>query len=313
MVWVILDINMLIVGSNKIVRSLAIAVLIAAFPFFFFCGEIEGASNLMGALWDCGHVVFFVALVVVIAKKYDVNNWRVGLLISLSVFVGGGLIEIIQAYIGRDGNWQDLWRDLTGTWLGLFWMQRSCKWVWLGRIFSSVLLLPSLTAVFFESWYQFYAQNEFPLLSGFESSVELKWLNPNTTRSDQFYSQGSYSLKVKLTTNPYEGVKFGRLLHDWRGFDYLAFDIYNPDDAPFYMTIRVNDIYHPQHAWENTDRFNRSFRLNSGWNYLSFPIADIQRAPLNREMDLSKISWVEVFVGKLPENRVIYLDNLRLE
>lgn len=312
MVWVIPDISMLKRATEKVIQILPLVIVIVAFPFFFFGGAIEASSNLFGAFWDCGHLVFFIALVVALSKKIDVNNWRIGVLITATVFFGGGLIEIIQASIGRDGNWDDLLRDLTGTWLGLFWIQRGGKWIWGGRFLSIVLLIPNLTAVFFEVWYQLNARQNFPILAGFESNVEVHWGKKEDELSAQYHTQGKYALKIKLSPKPYSGIKFGRLINDWRGFKQLRFDIYNPDQ-PFDMWIRVNDAEHKQHSWGRADRFNRSFHLNSGWNNLSFSLEDIQHAPASRQMELSQISWVEIFVGKLPESRIIYLDNLRLE
>ncbi len=62
----------------------------------------------MYAIWDCGHLIFFIAIVAIVSRKFDVNKWKVVLLLSIGVFLGGGLIELIQAYIGRDGSWSRL-------------------------------------------------------------------------------------------------------------------------------------------------------------------------------------------------------------
>ena len=313
MVWVIPDINMLKNVVPKLIDIFPLIVVITAFPFFFFGGANETSSNLFGALWDCGHLVFFVALVMVLGKKFDVNSWRVGLVITATVFFGGGLIEIIQANIGRDGNWGDLLRDLTGTWVGLFWLQRSRKWVWVGRFFSIALLIPNLTAVFFETWYQLYAMEEFPLLAGFESQIELFGHKGKVELSDIEYSQGLRSGKIELTTNRYSGITFDRLFNDWSSYKWLAFDIYNPDDEPLIMNIRVNDTQHILNGWQYKDRFNRQFSLGSGWNHLRFSIVDIENGPERRKINLAKISHLVIFASRLPKSRIIYLDNLRLE
>ncbi|GGY74904.1 hypothetical protein GCM10011613_20470 [Cellvibrio zantedeschiae] len=298
---------------HKLTRILPLFILVGAFPFFFLGGTLESSSSLLSAIWDCGHVVFFIALVVLISRKVDVNNWRVALIITATVFFAGGLIEVIQASIGRDGNWDDLLRDLTGTWLGLFWLQRSTKWVLLGRVFATVLLIPNITAVFMESWYEARARHEFPLLVGFESVIESYWGKKEDERSTQYRTQGEYSLKVVLSPKNYSGIKFSRLQQDWRGFKQFGFDIYNPDSTSFYMTVRVNDVQHGLTQWAMKDRFNTSFQLKPGWNHLSYSMDAIEHAPAGRLMDLSHITWVEIFVGKLPESRIIYLDNLRLE
>ena len=313
MVWEIRVINFLSVFNMKLKQHIAWVIVVIAFPFFFLGGAIESSSSLFGAIWDCGHVVFFIALVVLISRRFDINNWRVALFITATVFVAGGIIEVIQASIGRDGNWQDLQRDIAGTWIGLFWLQRRSKWVWLARFCATLLLLPNLAAVFFESWYELRARYEFPLLVGFESVVDSHWGKAEDERSSQYRSQGEYSLKVVLSSKNYSGIKFSRLLQDWRGYERFSFDIYNPDVNPFYMTVRVNDAQHGLSQWAMNDRFNASFLLNPGWNHLSYSMSEIEHAPAGRLMDLSHITWVEIFVGKLTESRIIYLDNLRLE
>lgn len=313
MVWGIRVIDTLRARTKLIVQRLSIVILVSAFPFFFLGGAIEVSSSLLSAWWDCGHLVFFIALVAALSNKFDVNKWRVCVAIILGVFVGGGLIEVIQAHIGRDGNWEDLFRDLAATVFGLFWFQRNSKWSWLGRLAASLALIPTLTALFFESWHYLHTRNSFPLLSGFESQIETYGFNPEMVRATEFHTQGLYSLKIKLTTNLYSGIKFARLPRDWRGFNRLSVDIYNADTKPFMMSIRVNDSDHKLHGWDNGDRFNRRFRLEPGWNQLSFGMVDIQHAPKSREMDLANVAWLELFVGKLPEPKTIYLDNLRLE
>ncbi|MET0357698.1 MAG: VanZ family protein, partial [Cellvibrio sp.] len=175
----------------------SLLVVVIAFPFFFLGGSTEASSNLMYAIWDCGHLVFFIAIVAILSKKFDVNKWKVVVLISLAVFLAGGLIELIQGYIGRDGSWSDLLRDMTGTWLGIFWFQRSTLWSWAGRIISLGLLIPNLSTLYYEARFQFNLVHEFPLLAGFESSIET-YGHRASKRSTDFHTQGKYSLKVEL-------------------------------------------------------------------------------------------------------------------
>jgi VanZ family protein len=313
MAWVILDINMHKIIILKLKYIVPIVFLLVAFPFFFLGGPSDYSSSLFRSVWDCGHLVFFIALVIVLSKKFELRNWCVGLAISAAVFVGGGLIELIQSHVGRDGSWNDLLRDLTGTWLGLFWAQRANKWIWLGRVLTVALLIPNLSSVFYEARYQLNAIQQFPLLAGYESNIELYGHGGKIELSSQFHTQGDYALKVALTTKQYSGIVFRRMINDWSAYKTLSFDIYNPDPPLFNMTVRVNDVQHKQSGWATSDRFNRTFSLNQGWNHLSFSLDDIRDGPAKRQMDMSQIMWVEIFVEKLPVARTIYLDNLRLE
>jgi VanZ family protein len=310
-VWAIPDIDMKkhLLKLRYVVSLIVVAV---AFPFFFLGGTTETSSYLMYAIWDCGHLVFFIAVVAIFSKKFDINNWRVAALISFAVFIFGGSIELIQAYIGRDGSWDDLLRDLTGAWLGIFWLQRSNLWSWIGRAISLALLVPNLTTLYYEGRFQFNLNQQFPILAGFESGIET-YGHRAAELSSQYHTQGQYSLKVELTTREYTGVVFNRLVNDWSGYKSFSFDIYNPDPQAFTMTVRVNDAEHQASGWATQDRFNRALNLVQGWNHFTFSLEDIRNAPQNRKMNLTQIMWLEFFAGKLPAPRTIYLDNVRLE
>lgn len=313
MAWEIHAINFLPVFITKLKHHIPWVIVVSAFPFFFLGGPDATSSQLYGALWNCGHIVFFIALVFALNKKADLSRWQYALLTLLSVFVGGGLIEVIQSYTGRDGNWDDLLRDLSGTCVGLFWLRPPSLSVWLGRVVALAFLIPSLSVVFFEAWFQYQAMKKFPLLAGFESSIELYGQKPTAELSPQFRIQGHYSLKLSLTTERYSGISFERLFNDWSGFKQLSVDIYNPGSLPLTMVLRVNDIAHEKTGWEDEDRFNKRFQVNPGWNHLVFTLDEIQKSPAKRLMDLSQISLIVIYTAQLPEARTIYLDNLKLE
>ncbi len=177
---------------------------------------------------------------------------------------------------------------------------------------SLALLVPSLTALYYEARFQFNLNQQFPVLAGFESSIET-YGHRAAEISPQYYTQGKYSLKVELTTREYTGVVFNRLINDWSSYNSFSFDIYNPDPRAFTMTVRVNDVEHQASGWATQDRFNRSLNLVQGWNHFTFSLEDIKNAPQNRKMDLTQVLWLEFFTGKLPTPRTIYLDNVRLE
>ena len=112
MAWEIRAINSLPTAITKLKKNIAWVIVIVAFPFFFLGGPDATSSELYGALWNCGHIVFFIALVFALNKQIDLSRWQLSLATLAAVFVGGGMIEVIQSYTGRDGNWDDLLRDL---------------------------------------------------------------------------------------------------------------------------------------------------------------------------------------------------------
>lgn len=313
MAWGIRAINSLPNIKTKLKQHIAWVIVVIAFPFFFLGGPDATSSQLYGALWNCGHIVFFIALVFALNKKIDLSRWQFALITLFAVFIGGGLIEVIQSYTGRDGNWDDLLRDLSGTCVGLFWLRPPSLSVWLGRVVALAFLIPSLSVVFFEAWFQYQAMKKFPLLAGFESSIELYGQKSTAELSAEFHTQGHYSLKLNLTTERYSGISFERLFNDWSAYKQLSVDIYNPSSLPFTLVLRVNDIVHEKTGWMDEDRFNKRFQVKAGWNHLVFAIDEIQKAPAKRLMDLSQISLIVIYAAQLPEARTIYLDNLKLE
>lgn len=174
-------------------------------------------------------------------------------------------------------------------------------------------IVPSVSVVFFEAWFHYQAMKKFPMIAGFESSIELYGQKPTAELSPQFHTQGHHSLKLNLTTERYSGISFERLFNDWASYKQLSVDIYNPSSMSLVMVVRVNDITHEKTGWVDDDRFNKRFQVNPGWNHLVFSIDEIQKSPAKRLMDLSQISLIVIYAAQLPEARTIYLDNLRLE
>ena len=295
-------------------KKVMLALLAVIAPLFFWGGPNEYSSALFKALWDCGHLGFFVIFVAFLDTRVKLDNWRPAVYLSLTVFVVGGLIEIIQAHTGRDGNWGDLLRDLVGTWLGLFWFQRANRWIWYGRIISVVLVLPSLFTVFFAAAFQLHTQLQFPVIANFESPIDIYGHRDHVARSPDFASQGNYSLKISLEQNkPYSGITFDRLYPDWSGYKHLTFDIYNPEASAFTMSLRINDAQHQINGWHDMDRYNARFVVNPGWNHLVFSLKEVQQGPAHRQMEMTAITHLVIFASQIPTAQYIYLDNVHLE
>lgn len=288
-------------------------LLLIAFPFFFIGGPDIYSTPFFRALWDCGHIFFFAGLVFALRRQLPHSRARATAILTLWVLVVGGGIEIIQASIGRDGNWQDLLRDLSGAWLGLFWLKKPNRLVWCARILVLLLVFPSFFKVYVTAQNQRYAEKIFPLIADFEIDRNLHGIQGNIELNSKFFSQGQHSLKVHLTTEHYAEVSFSDFFNSWQGYRELAMDIYNPDIQPLRLTIRVDDRLHYLSDFNYSDRFNQRLHLVPGWNSIKIPVADIENAPATRKLRLDAIQSMIIFAVKLPEARDIYLDNIRLQ
>jgi VanZ family protein len=305
--------TMLHMLTAQVRRYLPLLLIVIIFPFFFTGGPSPDTSRLVGALWDCGHILFFCLLVLAIDSKIPLRGPYAAVILTVIVFLAGGLIELIQSYVGRDGNLLDVYYDLTGTWIGLIWCQPPTRTMRRARIAVFVLVLPAVTKIIFLALLQFQAARDFPLIADFETALELYQYRGTIERSPLVQTRGNFSLKLTLQTTRYSGINFSRRYPDWTPYNALKVDIYNPDSTPLDIVIRVNDIAHDLAGWNDNDRYNHWVRLHQGWNYLSLPIEDIVKGPARRRMDMQKVSAIGLYTAGLTTTRDIYIDNIRLQ
>ena len=288
-------------------------ILLFAAPFFFVGGPDWSSGPLFTACWDLGHLAFFSLLFMLIQRKHALVKWQQWLTVTLVVLVISCVIEFIQTKVGRDGDWHDVVKNLTGTWLGLFWFQKPRPLVWAGRVLAILLLIPPLFIVARMAYLQEQAGKKFPLLSDFEQPYDvLRWEGP-VAQSQDYASQGKYSLKISLTTRKFSQASFKLFFGDWTGYEQLMFDVYNPGKDVVPMTLRIYDAEHELRHYAFNDRFNQSVLVSPGWNHYSFSVAAIENSPKDRKLDLQMVHDVTLFATRLPKPQVIYLDNFRLE
>ena len=161
----------------------------------------------------------------------------------------------------------------------------------------------------------FESLDEFPVLADFESPWETsRWGgDAEITRDRGFAQNGRYSLKIELNTTTYSGVSLNYFPSDWKGFKDLQFDLFNPSDKALNVTCRIHDALHAENELRYNDRFNRSYRLEPGWNAIRIPLADVAAAPRTRTMNLQAIRDFSIFAVRLSQPQTLYLDHVRLE
>lgn len=316
----------------------AIALLVLT-PFFFIGGPSPLATPLFNSLWDCGHIVFFSLLALVLVQKFSLTSGRDWLLLTLAVFVLGGSIEIVQAHTGRSGSWQDLLRDLTGIWLGLFLIRHKKAWVYVGRFLALALLSMNLYWVSLGGAGLWYAYHEFPVLADFESPLSIQTMRSNglrdkllrdktgkiiagenssplvktqIERSRDYATDGEYGLKIQMGNQRYAGVAFNQVMTDWSAYTYLEFDLYNPSQIPLLMMVRISDKQHDLGTNSISDRYNRYINMQPGWNHININLDEVAKAPEHRRMNMEEVASMVICANRLREPQVVYLDNLRL-
>lgn len=301
-------------GSVRLVVALVGVVLLLVFPFFFISVPDWGLLAFYPHIWGPGHIGFFFLLFLIIQIRWPLPTWRHWLWASMTVVAVSVAIEAIQAQVGRNASWLDVLRNLIGTWLALAWAQRPAPAVWIARLGVSGLLVWQLLPLAGD--FQLHRDNQraLPLLADFEQPLDLRQWRGEVERVSSPVSVGSYSLAVTLPTGvPYPGAQFDRLAIDWRGYQALRFDVYNPQAEPFNLSVRIDDLAHDRRNLGYRDRFNTRLVAEPGWNQYRIPLSEIEQAPQERHLDLHRIQRIYWFTHHLEAPRRLYLDNVHLE
>ncbi len=127
--------------------------------------------------------------------------------------------------------------------------------------------------------------------------------------SNDHATSGKKSLKMELFPSSYPGLTLGKFNPDWSKFSSLKFDIYNPEEKPVRLSIRIDDKQNPVY----NDRYNSPINPEPGLNPVSIPLNSLVTSGSKRKLNRARINQVIIFLVNPQEKRVLYLDNLRLE
>jgi hypothetical protein len=292
--------------------------LLAIFPLFFV-GWGQGPADPLRQLDNLAHLAYFALMAWALTLLPQVTRRKLSLQFILplsAVFAMGGAIELIQPRFGRTASWSDLGLDLMGALLGLLFFAAgrrllNRRLLAVGQLAALALAGYALAGPAATLWDMEQASRSFPILGDFESRFEAgRWVQG--TIDHTLARHGSGSLRVDLSTALYSGTALIRSIGDWRGYTTFALSIYNPGPGPLRIIISIRDQEHERRGGHYHDRFNRTFHLKPGWNDLRIPVAEIEKAPRERTMDMSRLREIGIFAANLPTPRVIHLDNLRL-
>ncbi len=294
-------------------------LLVAFVTIFLFIGGPDNYSiRTFRTAWGLGHFVCFALwayLYSLFRPHLTFKRYVFEVLLLTTVF--GGLSELIQPYVGRTALWSDLWQDMVGAMLGAVFFAAHRKQ--LATIKLRLLQIPVVLILLFYLLPlgqvmvdDVIAWRQFPLLSGFETPLEQsRWgrgLEPVVVNDPVFAGKGA--LRVELATTKYSGIGLKHFPRDWSGYAAISMQVYNASPEPLDLRIRIHDVHHT-HDYE--DRFNTTFLLEPGWNHLRINLAEVAAGPKQRQLDLTRVGGLGLFVVEQEERRVIVIDEVRLE
>lgn len=309
-------------ATARLLIVVFVLLLMLVAPLFFIGGPDWVSSQLLKNAWNFGHVLFYALLLIVVQWFLPLPRWQHWLLISLLALVVGAAIEALQHFVGRHASWNDVFNNLAGVWLGLFWGQHpksdnERRQVRIGRVLSLLLIAPALWPVIDAAWGELSLRRAFPVVNSFETRAERQQLFFNPTRvgahfDSEIVSQGVHSLRLKLGPGEYSGFRLRTCYGDWSAYDFLVFDAFNPGQEPLRLVLRLSDVIHDRGSHSYHDRFNRQLVLQPGWNQLRFSVAEISRSPKERAMEMTAVCNLGIFAAGLERPVVVYLDNIHL-
>lgn len=316
----LLDSFMFESSRQKHIHFFLVCLALICLALLFVGGPQAYSSRTFYHAWGLGHLLSFALwtwLYLQWRKQHPFGR-SVGAALLLAVLLGAGT-ELLQSAIGREASWQDFAHDFLGCLLVLVfageWQDRLAVWqVWLLRAGVAGLVVWAVLPFFKVALDDLVAQQQFPLLAGFETGLEAsRWGGDCVRRLDrQYVYSGSASLRVDLTTNRYSGVGLRHFPGDWSGYRALRFHVYNPRVEPFPYYFRVHDQAHRDNDERYTDRYNAALIAQPGWNEVEIPLGKVAQAPRGRTLDLTRIAGMILFVDKLERPQTIYLDEVQL-
>lgn len=310
-----------------------LALFVAATAIFIF-GEPPEVTVFWDAVFDIGHMLLFgflmwLALSVQELRRGEDNpgGWRDWQAFAVTLAVGAGS-EMLQWFQPtRDPSIGDFLRDTAGAssvlLLRLARLPRrpTVRFAvppWALRVVVAGLVLAVLTPLALVLRDYRDRDRAFPTVLRLDnSSWERRFLTvrdavlvPASAPAAPGEPLASSAATIALRPGPFSGVFLSEPYPDWRGYRWLVSAVTSQAESPVTLTVRVQDIHY---KGGNSDRFSENIVLEGGRQPIRVAIADILKGLPTREMDLSRIRGVAIFVWRLDRPIELRLEPLRLE
>lgn len=304
----------------RILRYLAFVSTVAIAPLFFMGGPGWSDGPLFKSAWNLGHILFFALLTLTVQPWRVWTGWQLWGICTLVVLLLGTGIELLQYGINRQVDWQDVLRNQVGVWTILAarpfasHIGESRLVAWSLRLIVALLLAIQVGATASVAIQQYRVGQLLPALYDFgHSDPSPFWdgvIKPVPDKTADIHKRG---LRISLSTARYSGVSLHNFPGDWHRYDHFVIDLYNPQDHPLQMTIRINDMEHDLGNNDYYDRFNTRLTLAPGANRFELDLNNIRTAPEGRSMDMKAVRRLILFTVGLTEPKTLYLRDIRLK
>lgn len=298
-------------------RSIYLVALLFVAGLLLFLPLPVPRTYALRTLEQAGHTPLFflvtLTALTMLRGRARFTGWRLYLAAGTLGVCLGLLSEVVQRPLSRDASWEDVGADAIGTLLALALHALFDRAAMIRRWHRAVAVVVAIACLSFylapivEMVRAYVHRNgQFPVLANFGSRTELYWTLTIGVRREIVDD----ALEVEFIAEPFPGLAFHEPVPDWRDWQWLIIDVSNPADEPLALGVRVHDEFH---NWQYNDRYNRQFDLAPRERrVLKISLADIERGPRTRPMDMSKISNVTLFRAANSGSRKLRIHSMRL-
>lgn len=322
------------VSSNVVRRRimLALGLLLLVGGTLVFPFPMKG--RLWGDLFDLAHApVFCLALICMVGfcdpsaiglpsrfQSIIPMTGRRVIIVAAVVMVVGLVGEYLQQFAGRNPSWGDVFANSAGLLAGLAWIvsrkQRGVAKGVLAMVAPVILVAVSVEPAL-EAYDSIERRMAFPLLASFERSREVgNWLphQGSMSRTNEWATDGDYSLKLDLLPSQYPGVAMLWLESDWSEYRTLEFDVGNPSGDNLQLVVKIQDEQNQTNGLDYHDRFHQEVTVpEASTLHVVIDLAKVKAAPADREMVMTEINMIDIFSPDLSAPATFFIDQLRLK
>ncbi len=286
------------------------------------------------ALLDAGHVPLFTVFTLLVlslllevgrvARRQRSTAYILTLLVAIAM---GAITELLQSRVGRDADFWDFVRDLCGAGaaiaLAIAWRQ-----LWRSahrqRAPIQVGLLVLVAFVFWgfglsaplSTLMNYRARDaQFPVLASFDGDWERTFVRSRDSEVRAVAPPPAWKgrkgrvLRVRYEAKEYPAVILQEPVSDWSAYDFLEFDVYNPDSTAVDLIVRIDDNSHNGYY---SDRYHGTFSIGPGVEHLVIPLEEVKQAPRSRAMNLRAMHSLTLFLGEMDRPWTLYFDHIEL-
>lgn len=272
-------------------------------------------QRLTAYLLDGLHFPLFAVLAWLLLAWRPSAGWRFTAAALAALVALGGLIEIVQPWVGRTTSLRDWTLGSIGALAAALAFRarraggRPAQYS-LGLVALGLTVAVAAPAVIYaaDGW---RARRDFPLLASFESRRELgRWRVRGVTaaRSLEHATHGRQSLVITSGAAPYAGLFLAEAPRDWSRFRHLHLDAYVPGAHPVAVWIRLDDRRNAPYD----DRAQVLLNLAPGPQQVTVSRDQLDPTPGGRPIRWDRVRTCGLFFHRPGAGQQLYLDHWRL-